>query len=138
MRGSSIIHSHERFNFLGSGKKPNFRNHKKKTIRNKKPKLLKTYIKYQKVSTYPVETCIVCEKIIPLAFGISHVAKGRQYIFCGKKCIKYFGANFRKFEKQLTILLRENIDKHIQKRNNKFYPINTLDDKNYLEKLLFL
>lgn len=138
MRGSSIIHSYERFNYLRSGKKKNLRNHKKKIIRNKKTKLLKTYIQYEKVTTYPVETCIVCEKTIPLAFGISHVAKGRQYIFCGKKCIKYFGSNFRKFEKRLNILLRENIDKHIQKRNNKFYPINTLADKNSLEKLFFL
>jgi len=138
MRGSSIIHSHERFNFLASGKKPNFRNHKKKTIRNKKSKLLKTYIKYKKVAIYPVETCIVCKKIIPLAFGLSHVAKGRQYIFCSKKCINYFSTNFRKFEKQLTILLRGNVDKQIQKRNNKLYPVDTLDEKNSFEKLFFL
>ena len=116
MRGSSIIHSHERFNFLRSKKKPNFRNHKKKTIWNKKSKLLKNYIQYQKVTTYPFEVCIVCEKTIPLAFGISHVSKARQYIFCGKKCIKYFSNNFRKFEKRLTILLRGNIDKQTQKK----------------------
>jgi hypothetical protein len=78
------------------------------------------------------------QKNYPNGFWLITFSKGQAVYLLWQKCIKYFGANFRKFEKRLTILLRENTDKHIQKRNNKFYPINTLDDKNSLEKLLFL
>ena len=138
MRGSSIIHSHERFNFLGSRKKTNLRNHKKKTIRSKKLKLLKTYIQYEKVTTYPVETCIVCEKTISLAFGISHTAKSRQYIFCSKKCSNTFAVNFRKYEKKLTELLRRKTDKQVLKRNNKFFPLRPSDEKNSSDGIFLL